>query len=154
MKIGKKKTRENADSGTLAQDCGKYVHQLSSFARQAISVYFHRRIVRAIQQSKPVGRFFRFLAAGLNSQEEILLTNRLVPLDVISAHRSGRSDKLFQILQVCHGPRELLDERTNFLREPKSSFFQIIRLRIFSHFLDSICNCFEFRYSNFEFFYQ
>ena len=143
-------------SFAFPQDRRKDVHQFAGFRNKASALLVQPQSTSAIEQTKPICRLFGFLSTGLDAQQEVLFANRLVRLDIIGAHRSRGSNKLFDILEIPDRTRKLLYETPSFLREKKRALLQVIRstirrFRFFLHFTYSNSICFGFRYSNFEF---
>ena len=137
----------------FSQDCGENVHQFPRFGKQSDADQFRRA---RIKQAQPISGFFRLLPAGLNPEQKIFFTYRLIRLDLVSPHRPRGTDQLPTVLEITGSLWQLLDEVSRLLCEEERPLFQIIRPRrirspLFFHFCNSTSYCFGFRYSNFEF---
>jgi hypothetical protein len=91
-------------------------------------------------------RFFGFLSANLDPQNEILLAQRFVGFDVVCADRSGRSYELPRIFNVPDCFTEGFNNGTYALCENEGAVFEIEAFRIFL-----FVHCRLFRASNFGF---
>ena len=91
---------------TFPQNRGKDVHQFPCFGEQPNAGRFHLDDPACIKETKPIGRFLRLFAAGLNPEQKVLPTHGFVRFDVIRSDRSRTTAQLPNVFEVPGSLRE------------------------------------------------